>query len=500
MVTVIRNGLLLDIAGHSAPARDLLVEDGVIREIGMPGHAAPEDAIVIDATDRLLMPGLINAHTHGHGSLGRGLGDRWSLELLLNAGPWLSSGRTLEDKYLAALLNAAELLKKGCTACYDLYAEIPLPSTEGIDAVARGYSDAGMRAVIAPMMADTTFYQAVPGLMDALPADLRKRVAPDSLPGSAESLAVCRQVLQGWHHDRDRVRLALAPTIPLHCSDEFIRAARDMAEDYDIGLHMHLAESRVQAVSGMQRYGKTLTAHLDSLGFLSPRFTGAHCVWLDPDDIARLADHGAAVAHNPGSNLRLGSGIAPAAAMFRRGVTVGIGTDGSQCSDNQNVFEAMRLASFVSRMESADVQAWLATEQVLEMATAGSAAALGLGHLVGRLEPGYRADIVMLDLSSIGFIPFNDPVNQIVHAEDSTAVSEVMVDGEIVVRGGRLTRIDEGKLRREVEAAVERLRGAGEAAKALAALFEPALGRFCVGLASTPYHVQRHLNGNESCS
>ncbi|MDG2284673.1 MAG: amidohydrolase family protein, partial [Alphaproteobacteria bacterium] len=423
------------------------------------------------------------------------LGDRWSLELLLNAGPWVSGGRVLEDKYLSALLNAAELLKKGCTACYDLYTEIPLPSPEGMDAVGRAYSDAGMRAVIAPMMADATFFQAIPGLLEALPADLRARVSSVELPDHEESLAACAAALDAWSHDRDRVRLALAPTIPLHCSDGFIKAAGRMAEEYDVGLHMHLGESRGQAVSGMKRYGKTLTAHLDALGFLSPRFTGAHCIWLDPDDIARMADQGAAIAHNPGSNLRLGSGIAPAQAMRARGVTVGIGTDGSQCSDNQNMFEAMRLASFVSRVEKPDPDQWLATEQVLHMATAGSAEALGMGDLIGRIEPGYRADIVMLDLGSIGFIPFHDPVNQIVHAEDSTAVAEVMVDGKLVVKDRKLVNIDEAKLRADVEAAVDRLRGANEEARAFAALLEPVVGRFCVGLASEPYHIHRHVAG-----
>ena len=495
MYTVIRGGRLLDIAGHSAADSDILIEDGCIREIGGPGLAAPDGARVVDASDRLLMPGLVNAHTHGHGSLGRGLGDRWSLELLLNAGPWISGGRVLEDKYLSALLNAAELLKKGCTACYDLYTEIPLPSPEGMDAVGRAYSDAGMRAVIAPMMADATFFPAIPGLLEALPADLRARVSSVELPDHEESLAACAAALDAWSHDRDRVRLALAPTIPLHCSDGFIKAAGRMAEEYDVGLHMHLGESRGQAVSGMKRYGKTLTAHLDALGFLSPRFTGAHCVWLDPDDIARMADKGASIAHNPGSNLRLGSGIAPAQAMRARGVTVGIGTDGSQCSDNQNMFEAMRLASFVSRVEKPDPDQWLATEQVLHMATAGSAEALGMGDLIGRIEPGYRADIVMLDLGSIGFIPFHDPVNQIVHAEDSTAVAEVMVDGKLVVKDRKLVNIDEAKLRADVEAAVDRLRGANEEARAFAALLEPVVGRFCVGLASEPYHIHRHVAG-----
>ena len=181
--------------------------------------------------------------------------------------------------------------------------------------------------------------------------------------------------------------------------------------------------------------------------------------------------------------------------MRARGVTVGIGTDGSQCSDNQNMFEAMRLASFVSRVEKPDPEQWLATDQVLSMATAGSAHVLGMGAQIGQIAPGYRADIVMLDLASIAFIPLNDPVNQIVHAEDSTGVSEVMVDGEIVVKDRKLVTIDEAKLRRDVESAVERLAHVNAEARAFAALLEPVVGKFCVGLAGEPYHIHRHIAG-----
>src|SRR6516225_403711 len=167
--TVIRGGLVLDIAGHKAAPADILVAGDTIAEIGPPGLAAPADARVIDAADRLLMPGLVNAHTHGHGAFGKGMGDVWNLELLLNAGPYLNGFRSLEDKYLSGLLNGLDSIRGGVTACYDLYVEFPLPSLEGLAAAARGYNDAGLRVVMAPMVADHTLYQAIPGLMEALP-------------------------------------------------------------------------------------------------------------------------------------------------------------------------------------------------------------------------------------------------------------------------------------------------------------------------------------------
>jgi len=462
-----------------------------IRELGPPGLAAPEGAGEVDATGGLLMPGLVNAHTHGHGSLGKGMGDRWSLELLLNAGPWISGRRTLDDKYLAAKLNAAEMVRKGCTAAYDLYFEFPAPTHDGIDAVARGYADVGARAVVAPMMADHTLFEAIPGLMQALPEDLRARVDDLKLAPAEQTIEACRAILRGWSHDRDQVRLALAPTIPLHCSDEFIVACRNLAAEYQVGLHMHLAESKVQAVSAIKRYGKTLTAHLAELDFLGPSFTAAHGVWLDAEDIARLADAGSSMAHNPGSNLRLGSGISPVRAMLDRGFNVGIGTDGSNCSDNQNMFDAMRIAAFVSRVVSPEYTTWLETADVIDMATVGSAEALGLGDRIGRLEPGYYADIVFLDLTNMNFVPFNDPTNQIVFCEDSSAVKSVMIGGRMILDDGRFTTFDYLKMLADVEVAVDRLRSATADMRELSVKLEDVVGSYCVGLTRQPYHINR---------
>lgn len=497
---VIRGGRVLDIRGHRADRADILLDGGRIAEIGPPGLAAPAGATEaaeaaeageIDATDRLLIPGLVNAHTHGHGSLGKGLGDRWTLELLLNAGPWITGQRSLDDKHLAAKLNAAEMVLKGCTAAYDLYFEFPVPTADGMRAVADGYAEVGARAVIAPMMADRSLFEAVPGLMDALPDDLRAGVAAVRLSPAERHLEACRALLATWPHDRDRLRLDLAPTIPLHCSDGFITGCRDLAAEFSVGLHMHLAESKAQAVSATARYGKSLTAHLDALGFLGPDFTAAHCVWLDDDDMARLADAGCKVAHNPGSNLRLGSGIAPARGMRDRGLAVGIGTDGSNCADNQNMFAAMRFAAFVSRVDSPDYATWLETAEVIEMATAGSAECLGMADRIGRLAPGYFADIVFLDLANVNFVPFNDPTNQLVMSEEGSAVTDVMIGGRLVLQDRRFTTIDYDRLRADAAAAVERLKGATADAKRLSERLEDVVGQFCIGLARRPHHIHR---------
>jgi guanine deaminase len=491
---IIRGARVLDTRERSASFADILVQDDTIVAVGAPGMDAPEESKTVDASDRLIMPGLVNAHTHGHGSLGKGLGDKWSLELLLNASPWTSAGLTLEDKRTAAQLNAAEMVLKGCTAAYDMYFEPPTPSLEGLAAVGEAYAEVGVRVVLAPMMADATFYRAIPGLLDALPEPHRARAEKMSAAPHEEHLALCAKILESWPFEGDRVRPALGPTIPLHCSDEFIRGCRDLAHEHQCGVQMHLAESKVQAVSGLKRYGKTLAAHLDDIGLLGPRFTGAHCIWLDDDDLKRLRDQGCTVAHNPGSNLRLGTGIAPARQMLDLGVGVGIGSDGSASADSQNMFEAMRTAAFVSRTVTPDPEQWLGTWEVLHMGTAGSAAVLGLGDLVGRIAPGYKADLVFLDLNSVNFVPLNDAANQIVNCEDSSAVDSVMIGGSMVLAGRRFTRFDFDALRGRVADTVARLREQNAATFEDMQAMATFVSHHCVGLVREHYHVQRRLD------
>ncbi|MFI5015340.1 MAG: amidohydrolase family protein [Hyphomicrobiales bacterium] len=489
---IVRNGLVLRQAQAQAEKLDILIEGDTIVEIGPAGLAAPEDAKLVDASRRLVHPGLVNAHTHGHGALGKAMGDRWSLELLLVAGPWLNGSRSLEEKYLSAALNAAEMALKGCTACYDLFVEIPAPSREGMAAVAKAYGDVGLRATIAPMLADLSLYQAIPGLFEALPEPLRREVERLRPQPYRATLADVEAFMKGASLGDDKLKLALAPTIPLHCTDAFLCACRDCARDFGLGLHSHVAESKVQAVSAMRRYGRTITAHIDALGLVGPSFTAAHGVWLDSDDMKLLADKGASVAHNPGSNMRLGSGIADLRAMLRAGINVAIGTDGSSSSDNQNMYEATRLASFASKVRGPDMNEWLTTGEALSAATEGGARALGFQGKIGRIAPGYKADLVFVDLDHINWLPHNATVNQIVHVEDGNAVDSVMVGGRFVVEGRKLKTVDLAALARQAEAARERLAAATAPQRALAEKLQEVVATFCIGLAKEPYPIERY--------
>jgi guanine deaminase len=484
-------------SGQAAPA-DLLLQDDWIAAIAPPGSVTSEGVQRIDASKRLIIPGLINAHTHGHGGLAKGSGDCWSLETLLNAGPWLNGGRTDDDRYLSTLLAAVEMVRKGCTACYDLAAMLPSPSVEGLNRVAQAYADVGMRAVIAPMVADRSFYQAIPDLLDAFPAELRAVAeAMRTAPGET-TLAAMRETAASWSYPSDRIRLGIAPTIPLHCSDPFMCGCRDLANEFGLPLQTHLAESSVQRAAALKRYGTTLTGHLDRLGVLGPRFSAAHAIWIDAGEVELIAARGGAIAHNPGSNLRLGNGIADMRPVISRGIPVGVGTDGSSSADNQNMFEAMRLAAFVSRVFDRPPEDWIGAVEALRLATEGSAAVLGMADLIGKIAAGYKADLVFLDLEHVNLVPLNNAAQQLVNGEDGTAVRDVMIGGRFVLRDGVLPGIDWPRIVARAGAAAERLRETNAEALAAAERLAPVVSQFCVGLGRCGHDVPRKLPADVS--
>jgi guanine deaminase len=490
---LLHGGQVLRGPGPALERADVLVEGDRIAAVA-PSLPRPAGAEAIDAAAFLIAPGLVNAHTHAHNNLLRGLADRWTLEDLLNHGPALNAGRTPEDHYLSAALGAAEMLKSGCTAAYDLFMAAPAPTLDDLDAVVRAYADVGVRAVVAPAVADLPFHGTVPGLMDRLPDDLRRRVEALAASPAETLLRLGEDAIRRFHGSAGgRVRIALAPTIPTQCSDGFLAATARLVREHGVGFHTHLAESKVQAVAAVERWGHTAVAELEKLGLLGPGFVGAHAVWLTGDDHARLAGAGAAVAHNPASNLRLGSGIAAVREMLDRGVTVGLGADGSMSSDNQNLFEAMRLAGLVGNVRFPHHTArWIGAPEVWRMATTGSARALGLAGQVGAVEPGHKADLVLLRAASTYLQPHLDVVGSLVYAETGAAVDTVLVDGRVVVREGRVLGVDEARLRARAQEAATRIRAGNEARWRLADEIAPYLSTACRAAAARPYPVDRY--------
>jgi 5-methylthioadenosine/S-adenosylhomocysteine deaminase len=490
---VIRGGFVLEPDGSRALPRDILIEDGRIVAIDHPGFSVSADAKLVRADDRLLIPGLVNSHTHSHGALNRGaVDDKVSLEMFLTGGGASTRGRGLEDKYLSAALSAVEMIRKGCTACFDLTVEVPEPSHEGIAAVARAYQDAGMRAVVAPMIADRTIYSSLPGLLDALPQNLRSDFAAFNASPIERTFEACRDILAKWTFDRRHIRPALGPSIPLHCSDSFLVECAKLSREYGIRLQTHLAETRAQAAIGYKRYGKSLVAHLEALGLLSERLSVAHAIWLEDNDVKRLAASGVKAAHNPSSNLRLGSGVAPVREMLREGITVGIGTDASNTSDGQNMFEAMRLASYLSRIDGFDTNEWISAGEALQLATEGSAGVLGF-EKIGRLAAGYEADVVFLRLDRPHFVPLRAPLIQMVFGENGASVDTVMIGGRLVFHDGRLLTLDEVALRYRAEDAARRLDEANTEVFATGSRVSRLVGAFCAAQSCGMHSGRRKL-------
>ncbi len=500
---VISGGLVVTADAARGEMRDIVVDGDTIADIVAPGTATNANAEVVDARRRLVIPGLINAHTHSHGGLSKGVGDLMGLGQLLNAAVWIGGSRTTDDKRLSALINAVELVEKGTTACYDLMFEFPAPTVDGMEAVASAYATVGMRAVIAPMVADLTFYQSIPGLLDALPEDSRAWAGGLRMGSTDKNLDALRHLAKTWSHPADRLRLAIAPTIPQHCTRDFMIGCRDIAREHGLAMQTHVSESKYQSASSFQFTGLSMTETMDACGIVGPWFSAAHAVWLNEKDMALLGSKGAQVSHNAGANLRLGSGIAAVRDYVRHGITVGIGTDGSASSDNQNMFEAMRFAAYVSRIRGLPPDEWVSTREVFRMATEGSARVLGMQDLIGRIAKGYKADLVLLDLDNVNYMPLNDATNQIVATEDATAVDKVLIGGKLVVSDGRAIGVDRHALAHQAQQAMERLVGLNANARCFAERIDPLIANFCSGLADdAAMHALRRdfpLAGRCSC-
>jgi cytosine/adenosine deaminase-related metal-dependent hydrolase len=237
----------------------------------------------------------------------------------------------------------------------------------------------------------------------------------------------------------------------MNCSDALLREVIKVAEQYDLGIHTHLLETRLQAWAARKIYKKTICAHLAEIGFLSSRLSAAHSIWLDEREMDLMASSGASAVHNPASNLKLGSGIAPVAKLKARGVNVALGTDGGDTSDSYSIFEQMRLAAYLSRVVAEDPDNWITAADAIKMGTVNGAQAVPAWRgKVGKIKPGYRADLVLLK-PSLRLRPLRDVVHQLVFCEGGQSVDTVLVDGKVVVDGGRLIGVDEQTLIQRVE-------------------------------------------------
>jgi len=416
---------------------DVRVHDGRIAAIGDGMPSQQSRAQVRDCTGCLVLPGLIQAHVHLCQTLFRGLADDLRLEDWLVTRVWpLEVAHTEESIYWSALLGAAELLLGGTTAILDM------ETVRHTDAAFQALERIGIRATAGKC------------LMDAHPegAPLALAERTDAALAEAESLA------QRWHGAAGgRLRYCFAPRFAPACSGPLLRAASDLAERFGASLHTHAAETVVEREVVARTTGMGEVAYLESVGITGPRAALAHCVWVDTQEIARLAAQRTNVVHCPSSNLKLGSGIAPIPEMLAAGCRVAIGADGAPCNNRLDVFTEMRAAALIQKpRHGADA---LPAGQVLELATSGGAAALGLGDELGAIAVGRRADLVVLDMRGPHLTPASpDPVSHLVYAAQPTDVRDVFVDGVPVVLGRELLTVSLDEIVREAGRCASELR------------------------------------------
>lgn len=458
------------------PRADILVENGRIMAVGriLPGAANRVDR-VLDATQRIVIPGLINAHSHTHETFNRGV---------IPAGPtevWALFGhpvlgvrsRTPDEVYWRTLVPSLEMLRNGVTTVVDdisMYFDF---RDELVDAIMQAYRDSGIRAWVSVKVMDKRLYETLPIDPSRIPRNLRRAFDGVRVPSRRNLLEFTRRNIRKQGRLGGLARFIVNPSAPQRCTDELLRAVHRLAADYGFPYVIHVQETRVQAVHGPRKYGMSMIAHLERLGALSEITSIMHGVWLDDDDIRRVARAGATVVHNPVSNLRFGAGLAPVRSLLRAGVNVALGCDGTSSNDGQSVLEAMKFASILHNIANPDYKQWITPAESFQMATEGGAHSALWGDVIGTIEPGKRADLVLLDRRAPSFVPLRDVVAQLVYAEAGHAVRTVLVDGRIVVDEGRVTTADLGAAADRLQALGERLREEQERTFRIARRLEP---------------------------
>ncbi len=408
---------------------------------------------VINGRGLLAIPGLISAHTHSPENFMRGATERMPLE------PWLvwlygTCGEyTPRDHYLCAAMSAIEMLLGGVTGTLDHLWHGGPWRRELLDATMQAYADSGIRAAVAPMYDDHDY---VLDVADALGYDLRGSVYGLSHGGYRadredyrrgvlrDNLALFESWMRDWHqHDNGRLQTFLGPAAGQLVTTECLRASFELARKFGAGVHMHCVETRVQDYCIRRARGKTIIHWLYDEDLLSPELTLPHSVWIrSAADLDRLAERGAIPVHNPAANLKLGSGLMPLRQMLDRGITVALGVDGACSSDNQNIFDAIKLAALIHNLTDTDPARWISAREAFDMATVNGAAALLLRDQLGVLRPGALADVTLLDTRSALLAPMNDAYGMLVHVETSQSVRHVIVNGSVVVRDRRITTFD----------------------------------------------------------
>lgn len=462
------NTLFLDVyvydadnpAGMFGPT-DVSVTGNRIATIGIDARVkhqeitfrSPAESQTIDGHSRhLLVPGLINAHFHSPASHLKGSFPSLPLELFMLYESPTDTALTPTPRaaYLRTMLAALEMLRNGTTAVQDDAFLMPYPTPHIIDAVMQAYVDCGLRASVALDQPDLPEAEKLPYITrDASPELLATLEA--SAPMNREGLLeMYGHLISTWHGaENGRLTAATSVSAPQRVSTEYFQALDDLSSRHRIPLFAHMLETKAQRALANEQprfAGRTLVEYTADLGVLSERMNVIHAVWVDDHDLDLIANAGAVIAHNPVSNLRLGSGVAPFRRFKDFGITTCLGTDEAICDDSSNIWGVVKTAGLIHNISGLDSDRWPAAHEVLDSLWRGGASALLQSHQLGAVREGYLADLTLLDLHSLAFTPLNDLRAQLVYCESGSSVRLTMVDGRIVFDGGRVTSVDETAL------------------------------------------------------
>lgn len=461
--------LLGDELSFDGLPRDVLVEHGCISAIAPAGSIHQADQ-VIELPRRLLAPGLVNGHQHSHEHFQRGRTENLPLELWQH----LVRGRipvklTPRQAYLRAQIGAIEALRTGCTTLVDDLALGAAVDHEVVDAVLQAYDDSGVRALLGFAMMDKPMVDNFPFVDELVPAALAASLRAAPRPSADQFIALMTRLVRARHPQERRVGVLVSASAPQRCTDGFLRRLRALADDLALPVITHVQETRMQVITGLQFYGSPIVEHLAKIGFLKPATSLIHAVWLNPREIAAMAAAGTTAQHNPWSNLLLGSGVQPVRELLDAGVNVSLGSDGSCSTVTTNMLQVVGTAAGLSKLRGQDGARWLLAREAWRAGTLGGGRALGFGETLGSLRLGARADLVGYRLDTVSFTPLNDPLRQLAYAERGGGVDFVMIDGEVAMQGGQLTRIDEAALLQEIAIEFQGLAGRYAEAEADAA-------------------------------
>ena len=431
---LIKNALILNPNNDFEDKRQsILIEDNIISQISDEIDEGSAEK-VIDASGKILLPGFVNTHTHLSMALFRGLADDLSLDSWLNDHIWPMEANLNGDYcYIGALLGAVELIKSGTTTFSDMYFYM--------EDVARAVDESGIRAVLSY------------GMIDFGDAEKRENEFKENL----SLFENCNGMANG------RIKVFFGPHSPYTASEELLIRVRKLADEYNMGIHIHVSETQKEINDSLEEKGLRPFEYLDKIGFLGPDVVAAHCVWLSDSEIEIIKKNNVKVSHNPCSNMKLASGISPVSKLIENDICVSIGTDGASSNNNLDLIEELKTASLLQKVSTLDPKV-LTSDEALAMGTIKGAEALGLENEIGSIEVGKKADIILIDTDSANMVPDSSNLSSnIIYSANGSNVDTTICDGKILMENKKLLVLDEQEIYSKARKAIIELKELREA-------------------------------------